>query len=230
MLAFAFLPPGMVYADSLAVFALSEFAAFSVLQSRTHDVWARFFGSSIKDDLRYTPSDCFETFPLPEDWKNNALLEKSGEEYYKFRSALMLQANEGLTETYNRFHNPDERDPEILKLRELHLAMDSVALASYGWSDIKPTCEFILDYEADDGQEGVKRLRKKPWRYRWPDGIRDIVLARLLELNQKRTMTGASVDGANPVSAKGRKQGRRSKRGGISELRLGLGVFDGETE
>ena len=37
----------------------------SVLQSRVHEVWARFMASSMKDDLRYTPSDCFETFPFP---------------------------------------------------------------------------------------------------------------------------------------------------------------------
>ena len=32
----------------------------------------------------------------------------------------MVRNNEGLTKTYNRFHDPDERNPEILKLRELH--------------------------------------------------------------------------------------------------------------
>ena len=25
----------------------------------------------MKDDLRYTPSDCFETFPFPESWETN---------------------------------------------------------------------------------------------------------------------------------------------------------------
>ena len=48
------------------VFRSATNAAFCALQSRPHEVWARFFGSSMKDDLRYTPSDCFETFPFPE--------------------------------------------------------------------------------------------------------------------------------------------------------------------
>ena len=40
-------------------------AAFCALQSRPHELWARFFGSSTRrTDLRYTPSDCFETFPF----------------------------------------------------------------------------------------------------------------------------------------------------------------------
>jgi len=31
-----------------------------------------------------------------------------------------------------------------------------------------------------------KRQKKKPWRYRWPDEVRDEVLARLLTLNATR--------------------------------------------
>ena len=63
---FAFLPARMVFSHTLNVFPLTTYAAFCALQSRPHEVWARFFASSMKDDLRYTPSDCFETFPFPE--------------------------------------------------------------------------------------------------------------------------------------------------------------------
>jgi hypothetical protein len=59
------------------------------------------------------------------------------------------------------------------------------------WTDLKPTCEFLLDYEEDQelatsNQELPTRHRRKPWRYRWPDDFRDEVLARLLELNRQR--------------------------------------------
>src|SRR5439155_26452757 len=97
-----------------------------------------------------------------------------------FRAALMLKNNEGLTKTYNRFHDPDEPDPEIAKLRDLHTAMDRAVLDAYGWNDIPTECKFLLDYEIDEEEWGD---RKKPWRYRWPDEVRDEVLARLLELN-----------------------------------------------
>ena len=63
-----FLPAASVFAESLIVFPLHTCAAFSVLQSRPHELWARFFGSTLEDRLRYTPSDCFETFPLPSQW------------------------------------------------------------------------------------------------------------------------------------------------------------------
>ncbi len=69
---FAFLPQDLIYADSLIVFPFDTATAFCVLQSRPHEIWARFFASSMKDDLRYTPSDCFETFPFPFDLPSSA--------------------------------------------------------------------------------------------------------------------------------------------------------------
>ena len=180
---FAFLPSDMVYAHTLNVYPLETHAAFCTLQSRPHEIWALFFGSSMKDDLRYTPSDCFETFPFPEFWETHPDLEAAGTAYYDYRAALMVKNNEGLTKTYNRFHNPYENDPEIAQLRDLHAAIDRAVLDAYGWQDIPTDCEFLLDYAIDEAEWGKK---KKPYRYRWPDEIRDEVLARLLELNTQR--------------------------------------------
>ncbi len=114
--AFTFVPAPMVYADSLIVFPFRTHAAFCALQSRPHEVWARFFGSSMKDDLRYTPSDCFETFPFPRNWDVLSGLEKAGEAYLKKRAALMAISGQGLTKTYNRFHDPEERDPAVISV------------------------------------------------------------------------------------------------------------------
>ena len=178
-----FQPADRVFAHSLAVIVADTHAAFCALQSRPHEVWARFFGSSMKDDLRYTPSDCFETFPFPIEWRDDPVLEAAGQVYYDFRAALMVRNDEGLTKTYNRFHDPEERDPDILRLRELHADMDRAVLDAYGWDDVPTNCDFILDYEVED-EDPIRR--KKPYRYRWPDGVRDEVLARLIELNAER--------------------------------------------
>ena len=199
--AFAFLPKDMVYAESTIVFPLITHAAFCALQSRPHEIWARFFGSSMKDDLRYTLSDCFETFPFPEGWEDRPDIEAVGVAYYEFRAALMVRNYEGLTEIYNRFHDPDDRDPEIVKLRELHTAMDHAVLDAYGWTDIPLDCEFLLDYDVDEEEWGKK---KKPYRYRWPDEVRDEVLARLLELNAVRAKEEARSGAA--AAKTGRKQ------------------------
>ena len=182
-MSFAFLPAKMVFANTLDVFPLTTHAAFSALQSRPHEIWARFFGSSMKDDLRYTPSDCFETFPFPNKWDTHPALEAVGKTYYDFRAQLMVKHDEGLTKTYNRFHDPNETDFDIQKLRELHAAMDRTVLDAYGWTDIPIDCEFLLDYEIDEETWGKK---KKPYRYRWPEEVHDEVLARLLDLNQRR--------------------------------------------
>jgi hypothetical protein len=62
--------------------------------------------------------------------------------------------------------------------------MDRAVLDAYGWSDIRPTCEFELEWQEDESGNG--RRRKKPWRYRWPEPVRDEVLSRLLALNAER--------------------------------------------
>ena len=181
--AFAFTRADMVYSHALIVFPLPTHAAFCALQSRPHEIWARFFGSSLEDRLRYTPSDCFETFPFPEHWEAHPALEAAGKAYYDFRAALMVRNDEGMTKTYNHFHDPDEDGPEIIELRRLHTAMDRAVLDAYGWCDIVPDCDFLLDYAIDEEEWG---RRKKPWRYRWPDATRDEILARLLALNAER--------------------------------------------
>ena len=139
-----------------------------------------------------------------------------GKAYYEFRAALMIRNDEGLTKTYNRFHAPDERNPEILKLRELHAAMDRAVLDAYGWSDISTDCEFLLDYEIDEEEWGKK---KKPWRYRWPDEVRGEILARLLELNAERAKEEVRSGAAAAPKKRRKKATRRSPQAsGMKDL------------
>jgi hypothetical protein len=185
-MSFAFLPTNMVFAHSLDVFSLARYTDFCALQSRPHETWARFMASSMKDDLRYTPSDCFETFPFPENYGGNPTLQTIGKEYYDFRAALMIRNNEGLTKTYNRFHDPNEDSLDIRRLRELHSAMDRAVLDAYGWKDIQPVCEFFPEFDDEEDEDENGRPKRKKYRYRWPEAIHDEVLARLLELNRQR--------------------------------------------
>ena len=191
-IAFAFLPAGMVYAHRLYVIPDARETTFAVLQSRSHEIWARFLGSSLEDRFMYAAADCFETFPFPHGSEPTLPLEAAGRQYYEFRAGLMVRNDEGLTKAYNRFHDPYENDPDITKLRELHAAMDRAVLDAYGWTDIPTDCEFLLDYEIDEETWGNK---KKPYRYRWPDDVRDEVLARLLELNAERAVGEARAAG-----------------------------------
>ena len=133
----------------------------------------------------------------------------------------MVRNNEGLTKTYNRFHDPNDRDSDICRLRGLHAAMDRAVLDAYGWTDLKPTCEFILDYEEEESEDGASRKRKKPWRYRWPDEFRDEVLARLLALNQERAeqerLAGLSKPKETRLAEPHKVQNSRSNSGALFE-------------
>lgn len=214
--ALTFLPRGMVFNEKIVAFPYACSAALCVLQARVHEVWGRFFNSSLKDDMQYTPSDCFETFPAPECWEERSDLETAGANYFTFRAALMVERNSGLTEISHRFHDPDERDAKVLRLRELHAAMDRVMLDAYGWMDVPIDCGFFLDYEVEDDEWGSK---KKPWRYRWPDDIRDEVLARLLELNAERAREEARS------GASSRESGSKASRRRVPPKSSTMGLF-----
>ncbi|BAY35425.1 hypothetical protein NIES2107_73370 (plasmid) [Nostoc carneum NIES-2107] len=230
----AFLPTNVIFTEGVVVFAFYQYAAFAFFQSRLHEIWARFFGSSMKDDLRYTSSLCFEPLPFPENWETNSTLEAIGKEYYEYRAALMVRNNQGLTDTYNRFHDPEERDPDILKLRSLHAAMDKAVLEAYGWSDIPTDCTFLLDYDDEEDEEETSngRQRKKPWRYRWTEEVHDEVLARLLDLNQKRSQAeilGGKAAQKKPKAKANKKKTTKTKSKKIGETTPIIPGFDVET-
>src|SRR5262249_28789251 len=108
----------------------------------------------------------------------------------------------------------NEPSADIARLRELHAAMDRAVLDAYGWTDLQPTCEFLLDYEEEEDEDGGGRSRKKPWRYRWPDEFRDEVLSRLLELNKHRAEQEALAGAADkPKKAKSTKPRAGKKKG-----------------
>jgi hypothetical protein len=187
--AFTFLPRHAIANEKIVIFKFDDEASLCLMQSRIHEVWARLFSATMKDDLQYALTDCLETFPFPERHRTNADMRRAGKTYLRLRDEIMRTNDEGLTQTYNRFHGPHEKSPEIKRLRELHDAMDRAVLEAYGWHDLAQTarCEFLLDYEEEDGEEAGKKSKKKePWRLRWPDDFRDEVLARLLELNKQR--------------------------------------------
>jgi len=202
--------------NSVVVFTTPAWAAFSVMQASPQEIWRREFSSTFEDRLKYVPSDGFDSFPFPEMWAEDRLVGEAGQEYHVARAGVMLATGEGLTDTYNRFHDPYEHDPKIERLRELHTVMDRAVLRAYGWDDIPTNTEFLLDYEIDEEEWGN---RKKPYRLRWPDPVRDEVLARLIALNGERAaeeaLSGAAAD---PAKKQGRRAPRKQAAAGVQEL------------
>jgi hypothetical protein len=178
-LAFAMVRTGPIFAHTSQLILLG-IGGFSVLQSRVHEVWVRLLGSTFEDRIIYALTDCFRTFPFPEHFDHDTRLQSIGRRYDDFRARLMIGRGQGLTKTYNRFHEPHETSSDVAQLRGLHHDMDSAVLRAYGWDDLadRAVAEFLDERTEDD--------HKYQGRYFWPSDFRDEVLARLLALNAER--------------------------------------------
>ena len=95
-----------------------------------------------------------------------------GQRYHAHRRQIMLARQEGLTKTYNRFHDPEERSADIQKLRQLHVEMDQRRCRRLRLGDLN------LGHGFHETKQGV--------RYTISELARRDVLARLLKLNHER--------------------------------------------
>jgi hypothetical protein len=168
----SFIPKDWVISDQVVVFAYDDNASFTIIQSTFHEIWAWKYSSTLKTDLRYSPTDCFQTFPFPNNYSVFPALEAIGETYYEHRRQIMLVRQEGLTSTYNRFHNPEEGAGDIVRLRELHVEMDKSVASAYGWDDLE------LGHDFHQTAQGV--------RFTVSESARREILSRLLKLNHER--------------------------------------------
>jgi hypothetical protein len=234
-LGFAVLPAKMVHGESLVVVTSASQSLQGILQSRVHEIWARFFASSLEDRLRYGPSDCFETFPFPMALECNAALERASCSYFELRASVMLREKIGLTTVYNWFHDPECDGLDALRLRELQDAMDRAAFDAYGWTGIHPRCEFFPEFNEEEDDSDNGRPRRKRYRYRWPDEACDDVLARLLELNRQRALEEGHPPTELPVFAgmsdpEPKAKGSKKKAGKRASEDLNLSLLPQEKE
>ncbi|XVQ89166.1 type IIL restriction-modification enzyme MmeI [Microbispora siamensis] len=129
----AMVPTGQVFSHMLGVFATDDTAMLALLSSAPHYWWARARASSMKADLRYTPSDVFETLPLPELTEE---MRELGDRLDAYRRELMLARQAGLTATYNLVNDSACQDEDIVELRRIHRDIDAAVCRAYGWHDM----------------------------------------------------------------------------------------------
>jgi hypothetical protein len=118
-------PSNLVY-----VFAFDDDYSMGFLLSRFHSVWARSRGSSLKADLRYTPTSAFQSLPWPSpvsQAKRDAVAAISVELLSR-RSAICAEREIGLTALYNDVDDGAHQD-----LAALHRRLDRAVGACYGW-------------------------------------------------------------------------------------------------
>ncbi|MGG6242751.1 Eco57I restriction-modification methylase domain-containing protein, partial [Nodosilinea sp. AN01ver1] len=191
----AFSKTGIVFDQKAIVIASQEISWFALLCSHIHYFWAITYGSTRTADPVYTPSDVFETFPFPE---NIDTLESIGETYYAHRQTIMQTRQEGLTKTYDRFHDPTCTDPDIQTLRHLHIQMDTAVAAAYGWHDLP------LNHDFHDTKQGL--------RFTISESDRREVLDRLLALNHHRYAEEVAQGLHDKKKAKGKKNNTGKKK------------------
>jgi hypothetical protein len=159
-----------VFSDSLAVFATDSFADQAVLSSAAHQLWAIKYGSGMRNDPRYTPSDVFETFPRPMPLDQLNIIGRVLDDE---RREIMLRRDLGLTKLYNLANDPaTDGDRDIDRVREIHVELDHEVLDAYGWSDIDP----------DHGFHTYRQMT----RWSVSPAARAEILDRLLEEGRRR--------------------------------------------
>ena len=165
-------PTGQVFSHALGVFATDDTAMLALLSSGAHYWWTVNRGSTLGSGTRYTPTDVFETLPLPELTEEMRVL---GDRLDTYRRELMLRRQSGLTATYNLVNDPACRDDDIEELRAIHRAIDEAVCRAYGWDDLL----------AAGLEHGFHDLGRET-RYTVGPAVLQEMVDRLLELNHAR--------------------------------------------
>lgn len=188
---------GQIFSDATVVFATDSFAQQAVLSSDLHRYWAIKYGSGMRDDPRYTPSDVFETFPRPEE---SLELGQIGRHLDASRREVMLRRQLGLTALYNTVNDPAlSGDDDVDLIREIHEQLDRRVTDAYGWDDLDMAHGF---YE----YRGMTRWTVTPQ-------TRVELLDRLLELNHERASAEATAAAAAEATEVSKKRGRTRRAG-----------------
>jgi type II restriction/modification system DNA methylase subunit YeeA len=136
---FVWTPAETIANHAVVLFARQDDYFFGVLHSRAHEVWSLRMGTSLEDRPRYTPTTCFETFPLPwppgqEPWRDP-------------RVHAIANAAHELNERREAWLDPRDASEAELKKRTLtnlfnarpawlaaaHAALDRAVWTAYEW-------------------------------------------------------------------------------------------------
>lgn len=163
-------PSNQVFSHALCVFASDSFGLQGLLTSQTHFMWAAKYSSSLGISIRYTPSEVFESLPLPD---LDSGIERVMRKLEDARNRVTALRAIGLTNVFNLVHDASTLgQPDIDELRSLQQALDEAVLAAYGWSDI-------------DTEFGFHEFRKER-RWTFSPHASQEILDRLLEENKRR--------------------------------------------
>lgn len=174
---------GPICNHKVVVIGSDDPAMLGLLSSSVHWLWAVTHGGTLEDRPSYSPSACFQTFPLPSLSED---LRSAGSRLAEFRGEVQEKRRVGLTSLYNMVNDPtlsSASDVEVARLRALHIELDHLVVRAYGWTDLELDHGFFT-------YRGLGRFTVGP-------AARSEILHRLLEQNHNR----AAAEAAKPKSA-----------------------------
>jgi len=187
------LPNRSTFSQSLVVFATSDLSFFAVLSSNVHLAWSIEYGATLETRLRYSPTDVFETFPMPELGRD---LRDQGKHLQDARTEIMARRRLGLTSLYNLVNSPEVQDDiDVDLIRSIHVQIDEAVMEAYGWTDIR----------LDHGFHTYRQME----RWTVNPAARVEILGRLLEENHRRAAIEARSKPKRPKSDKSFEQSQK---------------------
>jgi len=168
--------------QTIVVFGSASPPLLGILSASVHQIWVSTHGlRTMAGILRYTPSDVFDTFPLPPESED---LGHLAVQLTHERQLIMVTRGIGLTQLYKLVNDPsvfDSSDKGVARLRSLQVDLDEAAVHAYGWTDLT----------LEHGFNTYRQARR--WSVSTP--VRLEILDRLLEENHQRAAAERSVTG-----------------------------------
>ena len=123
---------GWLLGEKTVVVVSDDFYVLGILLSDVHRTWMHAQKSSLKGDIAYTPSTCFETFPFPQTPAPKIVqrIRSKALELDQYRNDQMEQKQWGITKLYNAYFT----EPAS-QLCKLHYQLDALVKAAYTFKD-----------------------------------------------------------------------------------------------
>jgi hypothetical protein len=151
---FSFTNKEIVSSNAIGVVCSHYYDQYLILNSNIHENWAWKNASTMRGDLRYAPSDIFNTFPFPPGFEPNQdlrdavalcvnfssqaphqdieaqrkVLDELGRALDEGRKAIMTGLDIGLTKLYNLYHTPQLSEAVVSKEAKCDAAKAAWAL------------------------------------------------------------------------------------------------------
>lgn len=177
-----------IYSHTLKIFASDDSELYAILNSSIHEAWARKQCSTLETRLKYNPTSATITFPFPN--KNSLLLARLGKDLHSARKLCMLSTGNGMTKTYNAFHDPSNTDNVLNEIRKIQQSIDRELAKIYEWKN--------LDLE-HDFHEVAYLPENDRVRFTISEPARLEVLRRLSELNRQQYQEETKIISRNQL-------------------------------